>query len=200
MHPDPCFHDKDRDACRDLVSQVGFAMIFAATPAGPRVVHAPVVWAGAATLQFHVARRNALAPHLEGATALCVVNGPNAYISPRWYSGASQVPTWNYVAVELEGPVRQLDEAALRAQIDALIASSEARIPGDPAWTLDRAPTADVEAMIPEIVGFQLAVQAWRPTFKLSQNKPAAERMRVARALEANGEAAVAQAMREVAA
>ena len=197
MHPDPRFHPEDRAKCRALVDQIGFAMIFAATPDGSKVVHAPVVWAEDAALRFHIARRNALAPHLDGATALCVVNGPDAYVSPRWYSNPAQVPTWNYVAVELEGPVRQLDEAALRAQLATLVTNSEARLPGA-AWTIDQAPSADIDAMVAEIVCFELAVQAWRPTFKLSQNKPAAERLRVAEALEANGQPEIARMMQDV--
>ena len=197
MHPDPRFHPEDRAKCRALVDEIGFAMIFAATPDGSRVVHAPVVWAGVATLRFHIARRNALAPYLDGATALCVVNGPDAYVSPRWYSNPAQVPTWNYVAVELEGTVRQLDEAALRAQLATLVAASEAHLPGA-AWTIDQAPSDDIDAMVAEIVCFELGVQAWRPTFKLSQNKPAAERLRVAEALEANGQPAIARMMQDV--
>ena len=50
------------------------------------------------------------------------------------------------------------------------------------------------------IVGFELEVRAWRTTFKLSQNKPAEERLRVADALEAQGSPALAALMRTFAA
>jgi len=200
MHPDPCFHPEDREKCRALVEQVGFAMIFAATREGPKVVHAPVVWVADDVLQFHISRRNALASHLGSGTALCVVNGPNAYISPRWYSNVRQVPTWNYVAVELEGRVRQLDEPALREQLAKLVETSEARIVGETSWTLDQTPAEDIDAMVAEIVCFELAVQTWRPTFKLSQNKPVPERTRVAHALETTGAADMARMMRDVSA
>jgi len=196
MHPDPCFHQADREACRRLVEQIGFAMIFAGTPDGPRVVHAPVVWAGENAIQFHIARRNPIAPHLAGGAAVCVVNGPDAYISPRWYSDRTQVPTWNYVAVELEGSVRRLDEDALRAQIVTLIATSEARVEHGDAWSLNEAPSGDVDAMVQEIIGFELAIDAWRPTFKLSQNKSDAERARVAGYLGAAGATDMAAWMR----
>jgi transcriptional regulator len=203
MHPDPCFHPEDRAqslaACRALVEHVGLATIFASTPDGPRVVHAPVVWFDDHALQFHIARRNLIADHLDGAMALCVVNGPNGYVSPRWYSDAAKVPTWNYVAAELEGDVLRLDECALRRQIAALIAASEARLPGA-AWTLDQASSADVDAMIPEIVGFELVIQECRFTSKLSQNKPGSERERVANGFDANGFAEMARWMRSEAA
>ena len=44
-----------------------------------------------------------------------------------------------------------------------------------------------------------MEVRAWRPTFKLSQNKPPEERLRVADALEANGSPAIAALMRRFA-
>ena len=201
MHPNPCFHPEDRArslaTCRALVEQVGFAMTFATTPHGFRVVHAPVIWTGDRAVQFHIARSNIIAPHLAGATALCVVNGPNAYVSPRWYRDPTSVPTWNYVAAELEGSVRQLDERTLRRQIETLITTSEARLCEEPVWTMDQAAPDDVEAMIPQIVGFELDVQDWRATVKLSQNKPALERERIAVGLDATGASEMAQQMRD---
>lgn len=200
MHPDPRFHDQHRARCDALVAQVGFGMVFAATPEGPRVVHAPLIPSGDGLVQFHLSRRNLIAPHLAGATVLCLVNGPDAYISPRWYSDRSQVPTWNYVSVELEGPLREISEDELRAQLATLVATNEARLPEGTPWTFDQAPAGDVDAMIQQIVGFELTVRERRATFKLSQNKPEGERARVAEGLEHAGAPAVAQWMRSTSA
>jgi len=48
-------------------------------------------------VQFHVARPNPLA-HLatKGGPWLVAVAGDDAYVSPRWYASAEQVPTWLY--------------------------------------------------------------------------------------------------------
>src|SRR3546814_12481048 len=78
------------------------------------------------TLQFHLARGNALTRHLGGAIALAVVQGPDAYVSASWYAEADQVPTWNYVALAMEGVVRKLDDAELVAQLDTLSAAHAA--------------------------------------------------------------------------
>ena len=95
-----------------VVEQVGLAMIFATSPEGPRVAHAPVEWTGETTLQLHLAQRNLIEPHLHGAMALCLVNGPQAYISPGWHSDPTNVATWYQVAVELEDAVREVEERA----------------------------------------------------------------------------------------
>lgn len=202
MHPDDSFRPDDparsKALCVALVEQVGFATVFAATPNGPRVVHVPLIWSGDAAVQFHVARRNLIAPHIDGATVLCVVNGPDAYISPRWYTDQTTVPTWNYVSVELEGRARQIGEDDLRRQLRSLIDINEARLAPGAAWTFDQADRDDVDAMVKQIVGFEVEVREWRPTFKLSQNKPAADRERVAHGLEGAGLAGVARLMRDL--
>src|SRR3546814_5481210 len=103
MHPNSAFRPRQDDLAELLVREVGFAAVFASTPDGPRVAHAPVVLSDdRTTLQFHLARGNALTRHLGGAIALAVVQGPDAYVSASWYAEADQVPTWNYVAIEME--------------------------------------------------------------------------------------------------
>ncbi|WP_419181665.1 FMN-binding negative transcriptional regulator [Novosphingobium mangrovi (ex Huang et al. 2023)] len=181
-----------------LVAEIGFGMIFATTPDGPRVAHTPLLWTGDGALQFHLARGNALARHLDGMTALAVVNGPEAYVSPRWYESTVEVPTWNYVTVEIEGRVRRMDDDGLQGMLEALSAHNETRIASGTPWTMDKVPPARLSQLKGAIVGFELEAQAWRPTFKLSQNKSADERERVALGLEQEGSRAIAQLMRDV--
>ena len=199
MHPNSAFRPRQDDLAELLVREIGFAAIFAAIPDGPRVAHAPVVLSDdRATLQFHLARGNALTRHLDGATALAVVQGPDAYVSASWYDAADQVPTWNYVAIEMEGVVSKLDDAALIAQLDTLSANHEARVGANPPWTRDKMNPALFSKMTGAIIGFELRITAWRPTIKLSQNKPADERNRVIAGVEASGHGALAQLMRHL--
>ncbi len=199
MHPNSAFRPRQVDLAELLVREIGFAAIFAATPDGPRVTHAPVVLSDdRSTLQFHLARGNALTRHLDGETALAVVQGPDAYVSASWYADADQVPTWNYVAIEMEGTVSKLGDAALIAQLDMLSASHEARVGANPPWTRDKMNPALFSKMTGAITGFELRITAWRPTIKLSQNKPADERNRVIAGVEASGHGALAQLMRHL--
>lgn len=199
MHPHPAFRWDDRAAMRALVTEIGFGTLFAVAPDGPRAVHVPIVWDGENRLIFHLSRGNALTPHLAGATALFSVIGPDGYVSPDWYGlDHNQVPTWNYLAVELEGHVAALDTPGLIAQIDALSAEQEARLAPKPAWTRSKMDDAAFNAMVRGIAGFALNISAWRGTAKAGQNKPAVARHAAADALAAHGRPAIAHVMRQV--
>lgn len=199
MHPNPQFRNDDRQLAEALIDEVGFGMVFLTTPDGPRVAHTPILSTGDGAVQFHVARGNAIARHLDGETALVVVNGPDGYVSPRWYADGEQVPTWNYVSLELEGRVRRMDQDGLAALLEDLSTFNEERVEDGTPWTMDKLPDAKRRQLMAGIVGFEMEVLAWRPTFKLSQNKPADERRRVADGLEASGHPAIAQLMRTLA-
>ncbi|QTD55372.1 FMN-binding negative transcriptional regulator [Parasphingorhabdus cellanae] len=207
MHPDPAFrwpksgndhNDADeRAALEALIAQIGFGMIFATTPDGPRVAHVPVFSTGDGALQFHLSRGNALTKSLPGMTALCVINGPDAYISPDWYGLDDQVPTWNYLALELDGPVREMEREGLVAFMDDLAEHNEAKLAPKTPWHRDKMDVGKFNKMVDSIVGFEMEIMAWRPTVKFSQNKPAVARDNAADALDAIGRRAVAHMMRE---
>jgi transcriptional regulator len=195
MHPNPLYRSDDRAHCEALIADVGFGMVFAATPEGPRVAHTPLLLAESGAVQFHLARNNALARHLDGATALIVVNGPDAYVSPRWYDDRNTVPTWDYVALEVEGTVRRMADEGLEAFLHAAITKHETRLGGEP-WRAEESSEKMWAGLFRGIVGFELEVQAMRPTFKLSQNKPVATRARIAEGLETAGASALAEMIR----
>lgn len=199
MHPNAAFRHPDRALLETLIEEIGFGMVFAQTPDGPRVAHVALLSTGDGAVQFHLSRGNALAKHLAQSTALIVVNGPDGYVSPRWYSDADQVPTWNYVALELEGRVRRMDADGTLALVSDLSDKFEARIAAGKPWTMDKLPEARLRGLLAGIVGFEMEVVAWRETVKLSQNKDSAERERLAEGLESEGSMAIAQLMRTLA-
>lgn len=198
MHPNMAFRSEDRALFETLIEEIGFGMVFATTPDGPRVAHVPLLSTGDGAVQFHLARGNALTAHLNGMTALAVVNGPDGYVSARWYEDKGRVPTWNYVAIELEGRVRRMDAEGLLSLLEGLSDRHEARIIEGDFWKIDKVPEDKLRGMLAAIVGFELEIQAWRPTLKLSQNVSAEDRERVIAGLEASGSAAVAALMRSL--
>ncbi|MGX7951833.1 FMN-binding negative transcriptional regulator [Tsuneonella sp. HG249] len=197
MHPNPLFRSDDRALLEALIDEIGFGMVFLTTPDGPRVAHTPLLSTGDGGVQFHLARGNGITRWLDGATALVTVNGPDAYISPRWYADRATVPTWDYVSLELEGRVRKMDRDGLDPLLYTLIEKHEARLGGD-QWAASETPRELWDKLIAAIVGFELEVLAWRPTLKLSQKKSAHERASIAAGLEEAGSPALAQLMRTI--
>ncbi|HVI33442.1 FMN-binding negative transcriptional regulator [Phenylobacterium sp.] len=180
MHPARLFHVADEGRLLAQLAERPFVTIAAAPDGRPRVAHAPVVvrrLTDGLAIDFHLSRNNALAPFLaDGFRAVIVSLGPDAYVSPDWYESADQVPTWNYVTVEAEGPVTILDEAGLVAQVDALSAQEEARLLPKGPWTRAKMSPGVFEKMARGIVGARLAVERLEGISKLGQNKNAADR------------------------
>jgi len=180
MHPAGAFHDTDIERIAALVAERGLALIFALGEDGPLAAHVPVLLA-ADRLRFHLSANNRLCgPLAAGAKALVVVTGADAYVSPDWYAAADQVPTWNYVSAELEGPVRVLDHVETTALLDDLAAHFEARLAPKPPWTRAKMNPARFEAMLGGIVAYEMRLERVAGAAKLSQNKPAHEIARVA--------------------
>jgi transcriptional regulator len=197
MHPSAPFRVTEAEALIAHLTTYPFVGFFAAGEAGLRVAHAPVVLrqeGEGVALDFHLSRNNVLTPIFAqgAAAALAVSQGPDAYVSPDWYERPDQVPTWNYLTVEAEGPVTPLGEAELIQILDDLSALAEARLAPKPAWTRHKMSPGRFEAMLAGIQGFRLRPHRLDGTFKLSQNKVADERTRVAAAL---GDHPIATAM-----
>ncbi|MEA3064624.1 MAG: transcriptional regulator [Sphingomonadales bacterium] len=199
MHPNRKFHITDRDAMAALVRELGFGLLFVPTEQGLRSVHVPVLL-DEDRLRFHVSKGNSAHDALAaGADALFVATGPHAYISPEWYGLEDRVPTWNYVAVELEGPVRMMDIDELVRLVDDLSAEQEARLAPKPPWTRDKMSPGRFEGLLKAIAGFEMRVVGWRGTAKIDQDKPDAVRARIAGALAERGEREMAEMMRKAA-
>lgn len=196
MHPNPVFRSTDYALMREWIGGIAFGSVFLTTPDGPRVAHTPLMLRGGDKLQFHLARGNALVRHLDGTTALTTVTGPHGYISPRWYDNRDTVPTWDYVAIELEGPVRRLADEELDTLLYDLIDTHEGRLGGE-RWSAEEASRDMWDGLFKAIVGFELDVREWRPTFKLSQKKSQDERAIIAAGLADAGNPALAATMSE---
>lgn len=199
MHPNRKFHIQDRDSMAALVRELGFGILFAPTAEGLRAVHVPVLLDGG-RLRFHISRGNFVHSALAaGGDALFVATGPHAYISPEWYGLDDRVPTWNYVGVELAGPVRTLSTAELVELVDELSAEQEARLAPKTPWTRAKMSPGLFEGLLKAITGFEMQVVEWRGTAKIDQDKSEAVRAGIADALARRGEREMAETMRKAA-
>ena len=197
MHPNRAFRFADDASMLRFAATRGFAHIFVSTPEGPMVAHAPITAAGDA-FRFHVAQGNRIARHLDGGPLLLSVSATDGYVSPSWYAdplGARHVPTWNYVAVEIVGTARRLDDAGLTEQLDALAAFHEPRVSPELPWTRAKTDPAFFAQLLKAIVGFEVVVETVRGTTKLSQHKPHEDNVGVVAGLIRSGNPALAEAM-----
>jgi transcriptional regulator len=180
-----------------------FALLVSHGRSGLIASHLPVMVerdGPAVHLLGHLARPNPQLADLAGdAEVLTIFAGPHAYISPSWYETGPAVPTWNYADVHAYGRVRLVDDKDwLRRVLRRLTDRHEA---GNPApWRMQELPDRFLQAMLNGIVGVDITVDRLEGKYKLSQNRPAADRPRIVAALEARGDAdaaGVARLMRE---
>jgi transcriptional regulator len=145
------------------------------------------------TLEAHLARLN---PHSDvlqtGAPSTVVFQGPDAYVSPRWYADPTRnVPTWNYVAVHAHGrPVTHSDPATILAYIGRLTDEHEAYI--ERPWSVKEA-EAHAGRLASHVLAFEIPIERLEGKFKLSQNRPPADRVGVMREFAKCSHTAVAE-------
>ena len=142
------------------------------------------------TLYGHLARAN---PHwkalAEGAEALVIFAGEQAYISPSFYPGKAEhgkaVPTWNYLAVHAYGTAEVFDDAE---RLLALVSRLSDKYEADRSapWSVSDAPADYIESMLKAIVGFRLPITRLDGKRKLSQNRDATDQAGVRKGLLAN--------------
>jgi len=189
LHPAATFQQHDAGALSKLIGERGLAIIIAVRDGRPLIAHAPVLIA-AGRLRFHLSRANALVAALAASRrALAVVTGPDAYISPDWYSAADQVPTWNYLSAEIEGATRPLAPAETVDLLDDLSAHFEAKLAPKRPWSRDKLDSDQFETLLAAIVGYEMTIERCEGIAKLSQNKPSDEIKRVAGRLAARDDA-----------
>ena len=150
--------------------------------------------AGTRTLLGHVARANPLWRVAAGQPVLAIFQGPQAYVSPNWYPSKAAthkaVPTWNYAIVHVHGTLQAHDDVAwLRAFLPRLTARHEAA--QAKPWSLADAPEDYLQQMLRAIVGISVPVSRLVGKLKASQNRSAADRDGVARALGTHAMAAM---------
>ena len=145
------------------------------------------------TLRCHVARANGQWKDLQAsADCLVVFQGAEHYITPSWYASKREhgkvVPTWNYATVHCWGRAEIKDDAVwVRDQIEALTRQHEG--PRAKPWAVDDAPAPFIAAQVRGIVGIEIPISRIEGKWKVSQNRPEADRAGVHEGL--GGEAGV---------
>ncbi len=149
------------------------------------------------TLRAHVARANPVWREARSdVDSMVVFQGPQAYVSPGWYATKKEtgkvVPTWNYVLVHARGRLTVMDDVAwVRRFVGELTDRHEAPLAAP--WKVDHAPADYIATLLQAIVGIEIELTSLTGKWKVSQNRPVADREGVARSLaEVGGSEAMA--------
>lgn len=196
MYLPPLFREDRLEVLHDVVRHHPLGLLITAGPGGlqanaiPFLIKPQISELG--TLQAHLARANGQWRELADVDECMVVfQGPDAYVTPSWYATKKEsgkvVPTWNYVMVHAWGRPRVIEDAGwLRVQIGALTDSKEA-VFAQP-WAVSDAPEAFIAGQIKGIVGLEIPISRIEGKWKVSQNRPAADRVGVIEGFTAMGD------------
>jgi transcriptional regulator len=199
------FEETRVDVLHRLIREHAFAAIVTTGPDGLNANHIPLEIdpepAPFGTLRGHVARANPLWKQA-GTEVLVIFQGPSSYITPSWYATKKQtakvVPTWNYAIVHACGRMKAAEDAAwLRRLLTQLTDHHESRLGRDEPWKLADAPDEFIERQMQAIVGIEIPITQLIGKWKVSQNRPPADREGVIAGLAQHGDA-TSQAMAEL--
>lgn len=186
------YHPQRPGQVLDLVRGNPLALLTVNGDAGPFATHLPMIpdeatlAAGSGTTGLegttffgHMNRKN---PHwaalVDGTKALAVFHGPHGYVSPTVYGTSPAAPTWNFTAVHLHGTLELLDGPEQTLSVVRETVRIFERDLGT-GWDMTDS-LRYFEELAPGVGAFRVHVTAAEGMFKLSQEKSARMRERVA--------------------
>ncbi|RAI04402.1 transcriptional regulator [Acuticoccus sediminis] len=191
MYQPPQFREERRDVLFTLIRAHPLGLLVSNGEDGPVANPIPFLLDDQAsengTLLAHMSRANDQWRGLDGMPVLVVFQGANAYVTPTWYETKREtgkvVPTWNYAIVQARGRARVIEDTEwLRAQVNALTTRHEAAEAAP--WQVNDAPAPFVAAQLRGIVGVTVEITSLEGKWKVSQNRPVADREGVASGLD----------------
>jgi transcriptional regulator len=184
----PPHHREDRlDVQHELIQNHPFGLLISTGADGLLANAIPfllqVALGPIGTLEAHMARANGQWRDIDGQRVLVVFQGPQSYVSPSFYETKREtgkvVPTWNYAMVQVRGIARlRTDSAWLEKQIQVLTTQHETG--RTPSWAVSDAPRTYIESQLRGIVGVEIEIASIEGKWKVSQNRPEADRKGVA--------------------
>lgn len=192
------------EATARLLDGAATADLVTATASGPISSFLPILFepdvGEHGSILGHLARANDHWRTPALGSALMILHGPDAYVSPSWYRSKAEhgevVPTWNYLVVHAYGRLVIHDDPAW---VDSLVRRLTARHEQGrkQPWSVDDAPAPYIAAQLRAIVGIELEVERLEAKAKWSQNRSDADVDGVIVGLESEQQLDAATAMRE---
>jgi transcriptional regulator len=180
MYVPPHFSETRPEVLHALIRQFPLATLLSGTGATIECSHVPLFLdAEKQVLRGHLARANSHWQTLDGAEALAIFHGPSHYVTPSWYPSKQEngkvVPTWNYVVAHVRGRVQIVEDGEFLLHNVAELTSQQELERDDP-WAVSDAPSDYIHGLTRAIVGLRLEISSIEGKWKLSQNRPLADR------------------------
>ena len=189
MHPNRGFRTSSDARNSAFAREQGFGILGVNGEDGPLMVHVPFLLSeDGKVADFHLVKTNPIARLIKSPMrARLAVQGPHSYISPDWYGVIDQVPTWNYVAVHVQGVLELRPQEEMKDLLDRQSDLFETKLAPKRPWTTGKMSDGVMDAMMRQIVPCRMAVDKIDGTWKLNQNKPDDVRLRAADHVDAFG-------------
>ncbi|MBM3110058.1 FMN-binding negative transcriptional regulator [Pseudomonas sp. P66] len=177
------YQETDLSQLQQQIEQTRLAVLVTHGEQGLQASHLPLLLDRSegrnGTLYGHFSRANRQWQELaDGAEALVVFAGPDAYVSAGYYPSKLEdprtVPTWNYQAVHAWGKAEVFHDAERLLDIVRRLSDHHEQRQAKP-WSVDEAPSDYMAGMLKAIVGFALPIDRLQGTRKLSQNRSAVD-------------------------
>jgi len=194
MYQPPHFVETRQDVLHGLIRSHPLGLLISNGQDGPVANAIPFLLDTEAgpngKLRAHLAKANPqwrLLADNPASPVLVVFQGADAYVTPSWYETKREtgkvVPTWNYAIVQVRGTVRVIDDAQwIAQQISDLTLSQEGA--REAPWAVTDAPPNFIQSQIKGIIGLEIEIAEISGKWKVSQNRPVADRVGVAEGLE----------------
>ena len=167
-YPPKHHQDNDKNHMIEVIKAYPLATIISVKDKEPFITHLPLIYNENGKLIGHIDKYN---PHTEllnnNAEITVIFSGPQSYISPSIFE-TSQLPTWNYIKVHLQGTVNAIESKNALKQ--SLISMTEFLEAPKHKYTL-KDDNPSMEMYLDYIKMFEINILNWEGKFKLSQNK-----------------------------
>jgi transcriptional regulator len=181
------FQNENIEHSLKLIEEYPLATLTSIQDSTPFFSHIPLIAENVSDRLFlmgHMAKGNPHWKMMNEKPIHVIFNGPNEYISPKWYE-KNDVPTWNYAVVHIEGHCSLIENLdGILACLKKLSKASEAK--SDNPWEFwipeDLAGPGVIEK---SILGFKIEVKSLKAKFKLNQSRSEADLHGAIKGLEA---------------
>lgn len=202
MYTPHFFKHEDLNDVRAFIARHSFGILVSQQNGSILATHIPMEFStdanGNHLLTGHISKGNPQRNHFTaGARVVAIFTGPHAYVSSSWYDHEN-VPTWNYIAVHVEGVIRVTgdDETLphLRQLVNKYEAASKCPV------SVETMTSSFLIKEMKGIVGFEIRVEKVEAAYKLSQNRDETNYLNIISELEKRADPdslAVAEAMKK---